>query len=29
MAANSTAKDTALSPKKTQTPAPDLHDPSL
>ena len=29
MVAHSTAKDTAPNPKKTQTPAPDLHDPSL
>src|ERR1019366_7907016 len=29
MAAHSTAKDTAPNPKKTQAPAPDLHDPSL
>ena len=29
MAAHSTAKDAAPNPKKAQTPAPDLHDPSL
>src|ERR1022692_4335591 len=29
MAARSTAKDTASNPKKNQTPAPDLDDPTL